>query len=115
MDRQQIERCLEQVAAYRASGQTAQVWGQANDIPLQAIRGWCAQSQRWQDRLDGVVKPASVPARPAGFVMARVGVGPVAAASSVRVNVSTGTAQLELHWPLTHTRELAAWVHELGR
>ena len=115
MDRQQMERCLEHVAAYRASGQSAQVWAAANDIPMQALRGWCAQSRRWQDRLDGVVTPASVPARPAGFVVARVGLRPVAAAASVRVNVSAGTAQLELHWPLAHTRELAAWVHELGR
>ena len=117
MDRQQMERCLEHVAAYRASGQTAQVWGQANDIPLQSIRGWCAQSQRWQARLDGVGAAASAPtpAKPVGFVIAQVGLRPVAAAASVRVNVSAGTARLELHWPLTHTRELAAWVRELGR
>ena len=76
MDRQQMERCLEQVAAYRASGQTAQVWGQANDVPMQALRGWCAQS-----RLDGV---GTTPAKPVGFVIAQVGLRPVAAAASVR-------------------------------
>ena len=115
MDRQQIERCLEHVAAYRASGQTAQVWGEANDIPMQVIRGWCVQSRRWQARLDGVGAPATAPARPVGFVIAQVGLRPVAALASVRVEVSAGTARVELHWPLTHTRELAAWVHELGR
>lgn len=104
MNRQQVERCLEYVAAHRASGQTTQMWGQANDIPMRAIRGWCAQSRRWQDRLDGVVAPppasASAFARPVGFVIAQVGLRPVAASASVRIEVSAGTAPLELHWPL---------------
>ena len=34
MDRLQIERCQEQVAAYRASRQTAQAWADANDVPM---------------------------------------------------------------------------------
>ena len=37
MDRQQIERCLERVEAYRASGQTDKVWAEANDVPMRAI------------------------------------------------------------------------------
>ena len=46
MDRQQMERCLERVAAYRASGQTAKVWAEANDIPMRVIASWCAHSRR---------------------------------------------------------------------
>lgn len=113
MDRQQMERCLERVAAYRASGQTAQAWADANGVPMRAIASWCAHSRRWQERLDGVSAQAPAPARPAGFVAARVGPSP--ALASVRVEVSAGAARLELHWPLAHTRELAAWVRELGR
>ena len=113
MDRQQMERCLERVAAYRASGQTAQAWADANDVPMRAIASWCAHSRRWQERLDGVSAPTSTPPRPAGFVAARVGPSP--ALASVRVEVNAGAARLELHWPLAHTRELAAWVRELGR
>ena len=37
MDRQQMERCLEQMAAYRASGQTAKVGSEANDVPMRAL------------------------------------------------------------------------------
>ena len=113
MDRQQMERCLEQVAAYRASGQTAQAWADANGVPMRAIASWCAHSRRWQERLDGVSAQAPAPARPAGFVAAHRAASVVLA--SVRVEVNAGAARLELHWPLAHTRELAAWVRELGR
>ena len=33
MDRQRMESCLEQVAAYRASGQKANIWAEANGVP----------------------------------------------------------------------------------
>ena len=111
MDRQQVERCLEQVAAYRASGLKAKRWAEANGVPLGTLGSWCAHARRWQAKLDG---GASVEPRPSGFVAARV--APVAAAaSSVRVELNAGAARLELHWPLAHTRELAALLRELGR
>ena len=113
MDRQQMERCLEQVAAYRASGQTAKAWAEANDVPMRAIASWCAHSRRWQARLDGVsAVPAPAP-RSNGFVSARV--APSTASASVRVELNAGAARLELHWPLAHTRELAALLRELSR
>jgi hypothetical protein len=113
MDRQQMERCLERVAAYRASGQTAKVWADANDVPMRVIASWCAHSRRWQARLDGTsTVPAPAP-RLSGFASARV--APSAAATLVRVELNAGTARLELHWPLAHTRELAALLRELGR
>ena len=117
MDRQQMERCLERVAAYRASGQTAKVWAEANDVPMRVIASWCAHSRRWQARLDGIgTVPVPVPApasRPSGFVSARV--APSAASASVRVALNAGIARLELHWPLAHTRELAALLREFSR
>ena len=113
MDRQQMERCLERVAAYRASGQTAKAWAEANDVPMRVIASWCAHSQRWQARLDGISTGASAAPRPSGFVAARV--APSAAATSVRLELNAGDARLDLHWPLAHTRELADLLGELGR
>jgi hypothetical protein len=113
MDRQEMERCLERVAAYRASGQKAKVWAEANDVPMRALASWCAHSRRWQARLDGVSAGPSPALRPSGFVAARV--APSAASTSVRVELSAGSSRLELHWPLAHTRELAALLRELSR
>ena len=113
MDRQQMERCLERVAAYRASGQTAKVWAEANDVPIRAIASCCAHSRRWQARLDGVSAGPSPTPRPSGFVAARV--APSAASASVRVELNAGAARLQLHWPLAHTRELAALLREFSR
>ncbi len=114
MDRQQMERCLERVAAYRASGQTAKVWAEANDVPMRAIASWCAHSRRWQARLDGGSAVPSVAPRPSGFVAARVASN-AASSTSVRVELNAGAARLELHWPLAHTRELATLLRELSR
>ena len=113
MDRQEMERCLQQVAAYRASGQTAKVWAEANDVPIRSIASWCAHSRRWQARLDGVGAWSLPAPRPSGFVAARV--APSAASTSVRVELTAGAARLQLHWPLAHTRELAMMLRELGR
>ncbi len=114
MDRQQMERCLEQVAAYRASGQKANVWAEANDVALRALASWCAHARRWQARLDGVGLERKPAPRPSGFVAARV--APIAAAStSVRVEFNAAGARLDVHWPLAHARELAALLRELSR
>jgi hypothetical protein len=113
MDRQQMERCLEQVAAFRASGQKVSVWAEANGVRPRALASWCAHSRRWQARLDGVSAEPSPTTRSSGFVAARV--RPNAASTSVRVELSAGSARLELHWPLACTRELAALLRELGQ
>lgn len=112
MDRQQMERCLERVAAYRASGQKAKAWAEANGVALGTLGSWCAHSRRWQARLDGVVAGPSPTSRPSGFVAARVA---PSAASAVRIELSAGSTRFDLHWPLAHTRELAALLRELGR
>ena len=113
MDRQQMERCLEQVAAYRASGQKAKAWAEANGVAMRSIASWCAHSRRWQARLDGVSAGPSAAPKSNGFVAARV--APSVASTSVRVELNAGTARLELHWPLAHTRELAALLREINR
>jgi hypothetical protein len=113
MDRQQMQRCLEQVAAYRASGQTAQAWAEANDVPLRTIASWCGHARRWQAKLDGVSAAAVTPSKGSGFVAARV--APTAASASIRVELDAGTTRLQMHWPLAHARELAALLREIGR
>ena len=113
MDRQRMESCLQQVAAYRASGQKGRVWAEANGVPPRALASWCAHAQRWQARLDGVSAGPASPARSGGFVAARV--APAAAWPSVRLELSAGGSRFDLHWPLSHTRELAALLRELGR
>ena len=114
MDRQEMERRVQRVAAYRASGQRANVWGEANGVPLRVLSSWCAHARRWQARLDGVSGVPPVAPRPSGFVAARVA-SHAASSTSVRVELSAGAARLDLHWPLAHTRELAALLRELSR
>ncbi len=114
MDRQQMERCLESVRAYRVSGQRAKAWAEANDVPTRSLASWCAHSRRWQARLDGVAAEPSTATRSSGFVAARVGSN-AASSTSIRVELNAGSSKLELHWPLAHTRELAALLRELGR
>jgi hypothetical protein len=113
MDRERVQRCLEVVAAYRASGQKAKEWAPANGVPERVLASWCAHSRRWQARLDGISTAPSPQARPNGFVAVRV--APIANAATVHVEVSSGVTRLDLHWPLAHTRELAALVRELAR
>ncbi len=113
MDRQQMERCLERVAAYRASGQKAKAWAEANGVALGTLGSWCAHARRWQARLDGVGAERSPTTRPSGFVAARV--APSTTLAAVRIECNAGAARLELHWPLAHARELAALLRELGQ
>lgn len=120
-DRQYWQRCMELVDAYRASGMRAKVWAEAHGVPVGMLSSWCAHYGRWQAKLEAgsggdggsgsgvqALKP-----RPLGFVAARV--APVAAATSVHIQIHAGAAKLELNWPMAHGRELAALLRELGR
>ena len=111
MDRERMERCLEQVAAYRGSGLKGNAWAEANGVPLRALSSWCAHAQRWQARLDGVSVSAPAP-RVGGFVAARV---PAASAATVRIELHSGSTRVELYWPVANARELATWLREVGR
>ena len=113
MNREQMQRCLDVVAAYRASGQKGKVWAAANGVPERTLASWCAHSRRWQARLDGVSRAPSPQAKSNNFVAARV--APTAVPATVYIEVNCAAARLDLHWPLAHTCELAALVRELGR
>lgn len=114
MDRQRLERCLEQVVAYRASGLKATAWAAANGVELRVLQSWCAHSKRWRARLDGVA--LGPPSQPSGFVAVR---SPLAASAptstSIRVELGVGMGRVDLHWPLSHARELATWLLEFSR
>jgi len=75
------------------------------------LASWCAHARRWQARLDGAAPAAA--SKPSGFVAARI--APSVGTPAVRVQIDAGAARLELHWPLAHTRELAALLREMGR
>ena len=113
MDRERVQRCLEVVAAYRASGQKSKAWAQAHGVPERTLASWCAHARRWQARLDGLGAAPSPQAKPKGFVAARVASN--GASASVRIEINAGAARLDLHWPLGHAVELAALVRELAR
>src|SRR5512135_496014 len=101
MDRERIERCLAQVAAYRASGQKAGQWAAANGVSIRELASWSAHARRWQAQLDGVAapEPASRGRAGAGFVAATL---PATMTGSVRVEVgaAAGALPIVLHWPV---------------
>jgi len=117
-DRERLERCLEKVDAFRASGLKARGWAEANGVELRALQSWCAHAGRWRARLDGgEVAPPASPSQPRGFVAARVApaIAPPMAGPCIRVELDVGPRRIDLHWPLAHSRELASWLRELGR
>jgi len=119
MDSVEMERRLEQVVAYQASGQKAMVWSQANGVSWRMLASWCAHADRWRAQLDGKApsrrarRSAAAPMQPSSdFVAASPPM--LGAAPTVRVLLpSAGHA--ELHWPLSHTAELATWLREVAR
>ena len=113
MDRQRIEHCLVQVAAYRASGQRSERWALSNGVKPRELASWCAHARRWQALVDGVDVPPVKRTPPRGFVAASLPAR--ASASTVRVELHAGASRVELHWPLSHTVELAALLREVGR
>ena len=116
MDWERVKRSLANVAAFRASGLKAKVWCEANGVPLKDLSSWCSHASRWQARLDGVPgstsASTSMPKAAGGFVAARL---PAPTTATVRIELHAGSTRLELHWPVGHTRELAAWLREVGQ
>ena len=114
LDRQRLERCLEQVVAYRASSLKATAWALAHGVELRELQSWCAHSKRWRARLDGVA--LAPPSRPSGFVAVQAPQAPAAPTSTcIRVELASGAGRVDLHWPLSHARDLATWLREFSR
>jgi hypothetical protein len=105
---------LEQVVAYRASGLKAKAWAAVNGLELRELQSWCAHAKRWRARLDGVA--LAPPSRSSGFVAVQAPVAPSAPTSTcVRVELGLGANRIDLHWPLSHARDLAIWLREFSR
>lgn len=113
MDRQRMEYCLAQVAAYRASGQKAQAWSLANGIKLRELASWCAHAKRWRAVVDGVTVESAVRKPGAGFVAARLPMPSVG--GTVRVELHGAASRVDLHWPVSNVAELALLLREVGR
>ena len=111
-DRDQIQRCLEVVDAYRASGQKASVWALAHGVSLRELNGWCTHAKRWHAWLHGASLEPVREEPVSGFVPAMLASDPCA---TVRVELPVQSTALSLHWPLSHVHELAAWVREVAR
>jgi hypothetical protein len=136
-DRERVQRCLEVVQAYEASGQKASVWAEAHGVAIRDLASWCAHARRWRARLQDDAAPAAVDraaqAESRGFVSvplpapslspwrttspspAPSALTPPLPTAEVRLQWPTPAGPLWLHWPLTHARELAAWLREVGR
>jgi hypothetical protein len=108
---------LAQVDAYLASGQKAKVWAQANGVALRDLSSWCAHAGRWRARLGGADGGDVRLAAPSGFVAAQVArdAQSRSAREAIKIELSVGATAMTLHWPTSQSRELAAWLRELGR
>lgn len=111
-ERERIERCLAVVDAYEASGHRASVWAAANGVALRELASWCGHAGRWRARLHGAADQSTPRAAPAGFVAATL---PTGAAPAVGVQWPTPSGPVTLHWPMSHVRELGAWLREAAR
>lgn len=109
MDRQQIEGYLQQVEAYRASGQKAAEWAAAHGVTVRQLASWCAHASRWQARLNGEDVPPRRRRGEPDFVAATL---PPATTSTIKVELP-GAGGAVMHWPVAHARELATWLREM--
>ena len=116
MQRERMEYCLGQVAAYRASGQRSQAWAQANGVKPRELASWCSHARRWQALLDGEeLAPAVRKAGARGFVAAPLAQPGTGGAGTVFLELHAGASRLQLHWPLSNMAQLAQLLREVSR
>ena len=134
LDRERVVRCLAAVDAYRASGQKAGAWADANGVKARDLASWCAHAAGWRAWLAGEVSPRSKHGRgeAAGRAHAQSPTGSISGSAlgsrfvpvavladapmlDARVDIAwpLGGRSLTLSWPLAHARELAQWLKEL--
>ena len=114
LDRERLERCLAQVQAYRASGLKGAAWAAANGVGRGELQGGCAHPRGGRAGLGGAARPPPVQA--CGFVALGAPMVPTTPASiRVELGLGLGAGRIDVHWPLSHARELATWLREFSR
>lgn len=109
MDREEIERCLQQLQAYRASGQRATEWAAAHGVTVRQLGSWSTNEALWRARLNGEV-PARRGRGQAAFVAAAL---PASTDAQLKVELPGAGGGAIVYWPLAYARELAAWLREM--
>lgn len=108
MDREKIERCLQQLEAYRASGQKATEWATAHGLTVRQLGSWSTNEALWRARLNGEAPPRGARSQ-AAFVAAAL---PTCPAAEIKVELP-GAGGAIVYWPLARARELSTWLREL--
>lgn len=121
-DIDRIERQLNMVEQWRASGMGAHAWAKAHGVEPAKLTGWIGHERTWRERLAG--KAPTPRAKPMGQTTATANAADKTATTgfaAVHLSVSPVPMQtiriehqpsgLVLHWPLSHSTQLA---HFLG-
>lgn len=129
IDKDRVVRCLAAVDAYRASGQKATAWADANGVAARDLASWCAHAEGWRAWLAGEVSPRSIrarnaasglPSEAAGFAAWPVvgdaprGGGRPSKDAQIDIQWPVAGGVIMLSWPLAHARELGVWLKGLG-
>jgi hypothetical protein len=117
-DRQRIERCLEEIDTWRASGLKLGVYVQQSGADIGHWRAWLSWEKRWRKMLANV--HGETPHKP-GVEFVRA----VPTAQLVQqplrdqdclcivLSARTGTLQASIQWPLNRLGASSAWLREV--
>jgi hypothetical protein len=112
-DIDKIRHQLDMVERWRASGMGAHAWAQAHGVEPAKLTSWLGHERLWRQRLAGGA-PASR-AKPAaattatGFASVHVVAQPIPAPLHT-IRIEHPCSGLVLHWPLSHSAQLAHWL-----
>jgi hypothetical protein len=110
-DRQRIEHCLEQLAAWRQSGMALKKYTEHHGHHYPQWRAWLGVEAHWRQTLSG--------ATPTTFFQARAAKStPPTAPASLRIALQSQSGPLvaSIDWPLEcpgAASALAAWLQEV--
>ena len=112
-DRQRIERCLEQIDAWRASGVPLKQYTEHHGQRYPQWRAWLGFEAHWRQTLSGATPATFVQARPAQSVATTPAPTP-----SLRIALQShsGTLAASIDWPLEcigAPSASAAWLRQV--
>lgn len=110
-DRQRIERCLEQLDAWRQSGMALKKYTEHHGHSHPQCRAWLGVEAHWRQTLSGAAHTTFVQAR------ADKATSPTAPASlRIALQSQSGPLAASIDWPLERpgsASALAAWLREV--